>query len=86
MLDQYLQQHPRMGVENPGVKAAWEDPEYAAAVICGQQNRLSVDQVRHIRVLAATGHPIERITRTVGVRNQEQVERVLKGQTYSRIQ
>jgi len=60
-LDGYLKTHSHFGKPNPGVAESWNDPAYAEAVICGRENRLSADQVREIRYLAATGNSIQRI-------------------------
>lgn len=77
--------HPHAGVLNPGVAAAWDDPVYAEAVICGRENRLSADQVRRIRYLAAVGHSLESIKTALGAVNDGQIKRVLAGRAYSRI-
>jgi hypothetical protein len=85
-LDGYLKTHPHFGKPNPGVAESWNDPAYAEAVICGRANRLSADQVREIRYLAATGNSIQRIKDIIGALDDGQVSRVLVGRTYSRIQ
>lgn len=77
--------NPRLGISNPIVAALWEDDAYAEAVICGGENRLSADQVRHIRMLAAEGYAVNRIVDMSGASNVEQVNRVISGRTYSRI-
>jgi hypothetical protein len=85
ILDQYLRSHPQLGIPRPGVAEKWNDPAYAEAVICGQENRLSADQVREIRYLAAVGNGAEQIMEHVGAIDQGQIQRVLAGRTYSRI-
>jgi hypothetical protein len=82
----YQALNPRAGIPNLLISQLWNDPEYAENVICGGEGRLTADQVRRIRGLSDVGTPIERITELVNARNQLQVERVLKGVTYSRIQ
>jgi hypothetical protein len=84
-LNEYLGKHPGLGVPKPGVAAKWNDPAYAEAVICGRENRLSADQVREIRYLAALGNAREAIRDAVGAIDLGQVDRVLAGRTYSRI-
>ena len=79
------EKHPQLGVPNPGVAAAWDDPAYAEAVICGRDNRLSASQVRQIRYLAATGQNLASIKAAVGALDDGQIRRVLAGRTYSRI-
>lgn len=85
-LDNYLQQHPQLGIPKPGVAEKWNDPAYAEAVICARENRLIADQVREIRYLAAIGQSVDDITVKTGALNAVQVQRVLDGRTYTRIQ
>lgn len=84
-LDQYLKSHPQLGIPNPGVAIKWNGPAYAEAVICGRENRLSADQVRRIRYLAALGASADQIKDDVGAIDAGQIQRVLTGRTYSRI-
>lgn len=77
--------NPRAGIPNLLVSALWKDPDYAALVICGAEGRLSQDQVREIRALAAQGMAHETIMARVGARNILQVRRVAEGATYARI-
>lgn len=84
-LDEYLKLHPHFGRPNPGVAESWNDPSYAEAVICGRENRLSAEQVREIRYLAAMGNGIDRIREQIAALDDGQVSRVLSGRTYSRI-
>jgi hypothetical protein len=84
-LDTYFKQHSQLGIPKPGVAESWNDPAYAEAVICGRENRLSAEQVRRIRYLAAIGTPDGQITTQVGASNISQVRRVLTGRTYARI-
>jgi hypothetical protein len=85
LLDEYLKTHPHVGRPNPGVAESWNDPAYAEAVICGRENRLSAEQVREIRYLAAMGNGIDRIRELIGTLDDGQVSRVLSGRTYTRI-
>jgi hypothetical protein len=82
----YQALNPRVGIPNLLISQLWNDPEYAEKVICRAEGRLSADQVRRIRELNDVGIPIEKIAEIVSARNSLQVERVLKGATYSRIQ
>lgn len=84
-LDNYLKAHPLLGRPNMAVANRWNDPDYAEAVICGRENRLTADQVREIRYLAATGHGVAEIQQRVGALDHGQVARVLSGRTYARI-
>ena len=81
----YQAANPRAGIPNLLISELWNDPTYAESVICGAEGRLSVDQVRRIRQLNDSGIPIEKMVELVGAKNELQVERVLKGVTYSRI-
>jgi hypothetical protein len=85
VLDRYLQNHPQLGKPKPGVAEKWNDPAYAEAVICARENRLSADQVREIRYLAALGHSVDQIRVQVGALDNGQASRVLAGRTYARI-
>ena len=85
VLERCLYDHPRKGVANPLISALWEDENYAISVICGRDDRLSVKQVRLIRCLEASGLSLPEISSLVRARNIEQVRRVLKGETYSRV-
>ncbi|GFK93876.1 hypothetical protein NNJEOMEG_01714 [Fundidesulfovibrio magnetotacticus] len=86
LLEKHLKEHPQLGIPNPGVAAKWNDPQYAEAVICGNENRLKAEQVRQIRYLAAIGNEIDVICAKVEIHDFERVKRVVKGRTYSRIQ
>ena len=84
-LDEHLARHPQLGVPKPGVAVAWNDAAYAEAVICGRNNRLSGDQVREIRYLAASGRTVSAIKQRIDTINDTQIRNVLSGRTYSRI-
>ncbi len=81
----YQRLNPRIGVPNLLISELWKNEEYAQKVICGVEGRLSVEQVREIRRLNTLGMPIEKIASMVRALNERQVERVLSGDTYSRI-
>jgi hypothetical protein len=85
VLNQYLKEHPLLGRPNPGIAEKWNDPAYAEAVICARENRLTADQVREIRYLAALGNTEAQIRNHVGALDNAQVSRVLAGRTYARI-
>jgi hypothetical protein len=84
-LGTYLLAHPRLGLPNPAIAQCWEDPDYAARIICGREDRLSVAQLNEIRRLGASGTLPARIFELVGANSQSQVDRVLKGKTYRRV-
>lgn len=83
-LRKWVDANPRKGVPNPLVAQAWARDGYAEAVICGAPGRLSRGQVLGIRALAGRASP-EAIAASVGARNALQVDRVLRGATYSRV-
>jgi hypothetical protein len=85
VLERYLQSHPQLGKPKPGVAEKWNDPAYAEAVICARENRLTADQVRQIRYLAALGNSIDQIRIQAGAIDNGQVSRVIESRTYSRI-
>jgi hypothetical protein len=80
----WLRDHPRKGLPAPWVAKKWKDDAWAIAQICGRDDRLSVDQVRSIRLLAHT-HSAEDIASRIGARNAAQVQRLLDGKTYVRV-
>ncbi len=81
----YQHQHPKAGIPNLLISELWKDDGYAARIICGPEGRLSVDQVHEIRRLNDMGIPLEKIVELVNALNIQQVQRVINGQTYSRI-
>lgn len=60
------------------------DNDWAIAQICCRDDRLSVDQVRAIRELAKQ-FSAEEISIRIGAKDVNQVNRVIYGKTYSRI-
>lgn len=84
-LGTWLKEHPRKGLPAPWMTELWKDDEYALNVICGRDGRLSVDQVRRIRMLAREGVSAELICQEVGAFSAQQVCRVVEGKTYSRV-
>lgn len=82
---EYQSLNPRLGVPNLIISQLWLNEEYAQKVICSVEGRLSVEQVREIRRLNSLGVPIKQITSMVNALNDRQVERVLSGDTYSRV-
>lgn len=70
---------------NPLVRALWKDPDYAAKVICGGKNRLSIQQLTLIRQLALYDVDTELITAKVDARTKVQVQNVIDGKTYTRV-
>ena len=81
---EWLEQHPRKGLPAPWVAERWLDNDWAVAQICGREGRLSVEQVRAIRSLAHH-HTAEDIADRIGALNAEQVDRVIAGKTYTRV-
>ncbi|SMQ68495.1 hypothetical protein SAMN06295905_1584 [Devosia lucknowensis] len=84
LLEKWLRENPRRGLPAPWVSERWKDDEWAVAQICGRDGRLSVEQVRAIRRLADE-HPPDLIAERIGALNKEQVQRVIDGQTYTRV-
>ncbi len=84
LVETWLREHPRKGLPAPWVAEKWKDDEWAIAQICGRNDRLSVEQVRAIRELAKR-YTAETIAERIGARNKDQVQRVIDGETYTRI-
>lgn len=78
--------NPRAGVPNLLVSQLWKNQQYAELVICGPEGRLSPNQVRRVREMGSQGISAESIVALVGAKDVLQVERVLSGHTYARIQ
>ncbi len=85
LLEAYLEEHPRKGLPNPLLAEHWKDDTYASRIICGGERRLSVEQVRRIRIASEEGLTDVAICKEIGAQNVDQVRRVLTGKTYTRI-
>lgn len=85
IVSEWLKEHPRKGLPAPWVAEKWRDNDWAVAQICGRDGRLSVEQVRAIRQLAKK-YSAEEIFSRIGAKNIAQVQRVLEGKTYSRVE
>ncbi|CQH54886.1 hypothetical protein AAHR73_004069 [Yersinia enterocolitica] len=84
IVNTWLKENPRKGLPAPWVAEKWKDNDWAIAQICGRDDRLSAEQVRAIRKLAETFSSEEICTR-IGARDIKQVNRVINGKTYSRV-
>ncbi|OLO09808.1 hypothetical protein BTW08_00930 [Salinicola sp. MH3R3-1] len=84
-LVEYQRQHPKAGIPNLFISELWKDDEYAARIICGPEGRLSVQQVQEIRKLNSMGVSLGKIVELVNALNIQQVQRVISGETYTRI-
>jgi hypothetical protein len=76
----------RAGVPNLFLAELWRDDEFYLKVLAGRSDVLTPGQVLAIRDLAAKGRTPQQIFEAVGARNVEQVQRVLAGKTYTRVQ
>jgi hypothetical protein len=76
----------RVGVPNLFLAELWRDDDFYLKVLAGRDDVLTPGQVLAIRDLAAKGRTPQQIFEVVGARNIEQVQRVLSGKTYKRIQ
>lgn len=85
IVSKWLEKHPRKGLPAPWVAEKWKDNDWAVAQICGRDGRLSVEQVRAIRALAAS-YSADVIASRIGAKDEAQVKRVLEGKTYSRVE
>ena len=84
-ISDWVQTAERLGKPTPLIALKWMDDDYAAKVICGRDDRLNPQQVIDVRMMAKSGLLPADIARRVGARNVQQIERVLKGETYNRI-
>lgn len=76
----------RAGVPNLFLAQLWRDDDFYMKVLAGRSDVLTPGQVLTIRGLAAQGRTAQQIFEVVGARNVKQVQRVLAGKTYTRIQ
>ena len=73
------------GRPNPLCAARWEsDPDFRARVICGHSGRLTVEQIRTIRLMGSVGSTVTQIAQAIGDRDRR-VAAVLSGQRYARV-
>lgn len=84
-LEEFSRTHSRIGFPNPMIAGLWLDDDYYTRVITNREKALSPDQVRRIRILHAEGKSIEEIVAVVQALSTGQVQRVIDGQTYTRI-
>ena len=82
---EYLRQNPRKGIPNPFMAELWKDDNHYLKVNEAIPGRLSAEQVRLIRRLAADGISVEEIITEVGALNETQVKSVIAGRTYQRV-
>lgn len=82
---EFQKSHPKSGITNLLISELWKNDDYAMKVICGANDRLSVEQVLKIRELNEFGMSTKKITEVVNARNLLQVQRIINGKTYSRI-
>ena len=85
MLLEAIKRKSRTGIANPLISAHWNDPDYATKIICGPEGRLSPGQIQEARTLELTGKSNAEIAKFVSAKNEEQIDRLLRGKTYSRI-
>ncbi|GAA5446118.1 hypothetical protein Misp06_04327 [Microbulbifer sp. NBRC 101763] len=86
ILSKYLRENPRKGLPNLAISEHWNNPDYAAKVICGRTGRLTVEQVGVIREAALDGRSIEEIKKIINGKSNEQIRNVIRGKTYKRIE
>ena len=85
IINRFFATTARKGLPNPLAAANWCDPDYAEKVICGGDDRLKPDQIRAARFLSSLGKATDDIAAEIGARNIPQVQRLLAGETYSRV-
>lgn len=74
------------GKPNPLCAARWaSDQDYVNRVICNHPSRLSVDQVRDIRLLGSFGKSADDIADRLDIGAVSKVRNVLRGYRYSRV-
>lgn len=73
------------GRPNPLCAARWEaDQDFVNRIICGHSGRLTVEQVRTIRMLDLSGYTATEIS-AVTKQEPRRIDRVLRGKVYARV-
>lgn len=80
-----MQRGGREGKANPLLAVLWLDEDYATKIICGPDGRLKPSQIAQARFMGMFGREVSDIASAVGAKSDSQIERLLKGKTYSRI-
>ncbi len=84
-VNQFFEHTSRKGLPNPLAAANWLNSEYAEKVICSGPDRLKPQQIRDARYFSSLGRTAETIAENIGAKSVGQVQRLLAGETYSRI-
>jgi hypothetical protein len=85
LIEEAMKSSSLAGRPNPLLASMWTDDEFAVKVICGPEGRMKPEQIKLARFLHSLGKPVDDIAREVSAKNVEQVARMLRGSTYSRI-
>jgi hypothetical protein len=85
IINRFFERTSRKGLPNPLAAANWLNADYAEKVICAGEDRLKPQQIRDARFLSSLGHAADEIAAQVGARNVAQIQRLIAGETYSRI-
>jgi hypothetical protein len=85
VINRFFERTSRKGLPNPLAAANWLNADYAEKVICAGDDRLKPQQIRDARFLSSLGHAADEIAARVGARNVAQIQRLIAGETYSRI-
>lgn len=74
------------GRPNPLCASRWaSDQDYINRVICGHTGRLTVAQVKDIRLLNGFGKNVQYIAQSTGIANLSQINNVMRNKRYSRV-
>ncbi|MGX9443882.1 hypothetical protein ACWX0K_15070 [Nitrobacteraceae bacterium UC4446_H13] len=85
IINRFFERTSRKGLPNPLAAANWLNPEYAEKIICAGPDRLKPQQIHDARYFGSLGLSALEIAPRIGARNVNQVQRLLSGETYSRI-
>ena len=80
-----MQRGHREGKANPLLAVLWLDEDYAAKIICGPDGRLKPNRIFQARFMGMLGREALDIASAVGAKSEFQIQRLLRGKTYSRI-
>jgi len=85
LLETYVRANPRKGMANLRIAEHWQNPDYAARVICGPDGRFDLEDIRRIRDSSAAGATATDIQKKLDVEDKRRIQRVIDGKTYTRI-
>lgn len=86
LITSLIKQPSIKGAPNPLCSARWaSDQDFVNRVICGHASRLTVDQVRQIRMYNSFGKELRQIAEVLEITGLQRIKNVLSNKRYSRV-